>query len=176
MIGLGDLVRQIREAWANITVSDAATARRLDSIEQNVNELFRKTQRPGAEWTASDEVAERKSAIGLCQIHKSLVAEGDVSTASYEPNATEIQAALRARQGLKALFRSGHLDRLEPEHRQSLSSFSFRNNGFLLAPEMSTPPITRHVAFTAKGGHRQMTTACPFWDQQRTWAPAEAGQ
>jgi hypothetical protein len=33
--------------------------------------------RPGAEMAADNEVAERKSAIGLCQIHKSLVAEGD---------------------------------------------------------------------------------------------------
>jgi hypothetical protein len=44
---------------------------------------------------------------------------------------------MRARQGLKQLFRAGHVDRIEPEFRKSLSAFSFGNSGFLLAPEMS---------------------------------------
>jgi HK97 family phage major capsid protein len=44
---------------------------------------------------------------------------------------------MRARQGLKQLFRAGHVDRIEPKFRKSVSAFSFGNSGFLLAPEMS---------------------------------------
>jgi hypothetical protein len=65
------------------------------------------------------------------------VAEGDATAADYMPGSTEIQTAMRARQGLKALFRTGSVDRVEPEFRKALSSFSFGNNGFILAPEMS---------------------------------------
>jgi hypothetical protein len=100
--GLGDLVQQTREASANITLADAKHDKRLDGIEASINELFKKTQRPGAEWTASDEVAERKSAVGLCQIHRGLVAEGDATAADYTPSSTEIQTAMRARQSLAA--------------------------------------------------------------------------
>jgi HK97 family phage major capsid protein len=66
-----------------------------------------------------------------------LVAEGDATVADYTPGSAEIHTAMRARQGLKALFRSGNVDRIEPEFRKELSAFSFGNNGFLLAPEMS---------------------------------------
>jgi hypothetical protein len=60
--------------------------------------------------TAADEVAERKSAVRLCQVHKSLVAEGDRTAADYTPGSTEIQTAMLARRGLKALFRSGDVN------------------------------------------------------------------
>jgi HK97 family phage major capsid protein len=74
----------------------------------------------------------------LCQIHKAMVAEGDVHTADYTPSSSEIQTALLTRRGLKQLFRAGHIDRVDPEFRKSLSSFSFGNSGFMLMPEMST--------------------------------------
>jgi len=61
-----------------------------------------------------------------------------VNTVDYTPSSTEIQAAMLARRGLKQLFRAGHIDRVDPEFRKSLSSFSFGNSGFMLMPEMST--------------------------------------
>jgi len=60
----------------------------------------------------------------------SLIAEGDATAVDYTPSSTEIQAAMRARQGHKALMRSGNIDRVEPEFRKALSSFSFWYNGF----------------------------------------------
>jgi hypothetical protein len=84
--GVAGLVAEIRDASRNIERADARKDKRLDSIEQSVNELYKRAGRPGAELTASDEAAEHKSAIGLCQIHKSLVAEGDVTAADYMGN------------------------------------------------------------------------------------------
>jgi len=81
------------------------------------------------------EIPRRRSRRELRQIHKGLVAEGDATAADYVPSSTEIQTTMRARQGLKARFRVGHIDRVEPEFRKALSSFSFGNNGFLLAPQ-----------------------------------------
>jgi HK97 family phage major capsid protein len=129
-------VQEIKLASENIRKSDEANRDKLEAIEQSINDLYKKVGRPGG-YADDNETDARKSAIGLCQIHKSLVAEGDVNTADYVPSSSEVQAAMRARQGLKALFRTGHIDRLDPEYRKSLSSFSFGNNGFLLAPEMS---------------------------------------
>jgi hypothetical protein len=134
--GLPQLVQEIKLASENIRKTDDANREHLRGIEESINDLYRKVGRPGG-FGGDYDTDERKSAIGLCQIHKSLVAEGDVHTADYAPSASEITAAMRARQGLKQLFRTGHIDRLDPEYRKSLSSFSFGNNGFLLAPEMS---------------------------------------
>jgi len=134
--GLAQLVDEIRLASANIRTADDETRRQIRAVEASVNDLYRKVGRPGAE--IGDDGDERTSAIGLCQIHKETVTEDDVHTANYVPSSTEIQTALLARKGLKALFRTGHIDRLEPEYRKSLSSFSFGNSGFMLMPEMST--------------------------------------
>lgn len=112
--GLADLVREIKDASSNIQNSDRQLHSRIDQIETGLNDLFKRTGRPGAEWSGDGD--ERKSAIGLCQIHKSLVAEGDATAANYSPGSMEIQTAMLARQGLKALFRTGNVDRLEPEH------------------------------------------------------------
>jgi HK97 family phage major capsid protein len=136
--GLAQLVQEIKLASANIRTADDETRRQIRAIEESVNDLYRKVGRPGAEWSAGDEAAERKSAVELCRIQKNLVAEGDVHTADYTPSSAEVQTALLARKGLKALFRTGHIDRLEPEHRKSLSAFSFGNSGFMLMPEMSS--------------------------------------
>lgn len=53
--GLGDLVEQIKEASRNIELSNARKDKRLDSIEASVNELFRKTRRPGGFMVADDD-------------------------------------------------------------------------------------------------------------------------
>jgi hypothetical protein len=67
MAGLGDLVAQIKEASRSIEQGEARVGNRLNSIEASVNELYKRTGRPGAEWTASDETDERRSAIGCAR-------------------------------------------------------------------------------------------------------------
>jgi hypothetical protein len=71
--------------------------------------------------TAS-EVGERKSAIGLCRIHKSLVAEGNSTAAAYTPAATEIATAMRAPRSEGAVSQ-WRCQPIEPEFRKALSSF-----------------------------------------------------
>ena len=68
MTGLGDHVAQINEASRNLEAGDARNAKRLDGIEARVNELFKRTGRPGAEWS-SDLTDERKSAVEMCKSH-----------------------------------------------------------------------------------------------------------
>jgi hypothetical protein len=112
--GLGDLVEQIRATSRDIAQADTRNSKRLDSIEQSVNELYKRSGRPGAE--ICDDGDERKSAIGLCQIHKSLVAEGDATVADYTPGSTEIQTATLARKGLKARQRKWATEARLPAH------------------------------------------------------------
>jgi hypothetical protein len=64
MTGLPGLVSEIREASRNIEVLDSKHKKRLDSIEASVNELYKRTGRPGFMAADDDGVAERKSAIG----------------------------------------------------------------------------------------------------------------
>ena len=71
---LAQLVQKIKLASANIRTADDETRQQSRAIEQSVNDLYKKIGRPGAEWTGADGIAERKSAIGLYQIHKNLVA------------------------------------------------------------------------------------------------------
>jgi hypothetical protein len=52
--GLGDLVEQIREASGNIRLADEKNSKRLDGIEASVNELYKRTGRPGGYADLSD--------------------------------------------------------------------------------------------------------------------------
>jgi hypothetical protein len=106
--GLAQLVQEIKLASANIRTADDETRRQIRAIEESVNDLYRKVGRPGG-FSDDRDTDERKSAIELCRVQKSLIAEGDASMADYMPGSAEIQTAMRARQGLKALFRRpGH--------------------------------------------------------------------
>jgi hypothetical protein len=80
--GLAQLVQEIKLASANIRTADDETRRQIRAIEDSVNDLYRKVGRPGG-YADDNESEARKSAIGLCQIHKAMVAEGDVHTADY---------------------------------------------------------------------------------------------
>jgi HK97 family phage major capsid protein len=139
--GLAQLVEEIKLASANIRSADDETRRQIRAVEESVNDLYRKVGRPGG-FRDDCDTDERKSAIGLCQIRKAMVAEGDATAADYTPGSTEIQTAMRARQGLKALMRTGNVDRIEPEFRKALSAFSFGTNQFMMAPEMSNQVLS----------------------------------
>jgi hypothetical protein len=82
--GLADLVREIKDASANIRSADDETRRQIRAIEASVNELYKRTGRPGSFGDDCD-TDERKSAIELCQIRKGLIAEGDATAADYMP-------------------------------------------------------------------------------------------
>lgn len=115
---------------------DDQNRHRLDSVEASVNELYKRSGRPGAEWSGDTDL--RKSAVEYCKAHRALLAESDTTAAPYEPSASEIQTATKAQQGLQQLFRTGSIDRVDPEFKKALSAFQFGNTGLILAPQQSS--------------------------------------
>jgi hypothetical protein len=51
---LSVLVDEIRQASGAIERGDSAVNKRVDKLENSVNELYRKTSRPGVDWVADD--------------------------------------------------------------------------------------------------------------------------
>ena len=143
--GLPQLVQEIKLASENIRKSDDANRYKLENLESryaalenSVNDLYKRTGRPGAEWTADDASFERKSAIEMCKTrHNERLPKSDLLTTEYTPSSTEIEEAIVARRALPSLMRHGNLDRFDGSIRKALSSFSFGSNGFLLPPERS---------------------------------------
>lgn len=125
--------------------SDAWLKERFGSIEASVNDLMRRTGRPGGDWTNTDAASERTDAIGLCRTRKALLTpkldageHGD-----YTPGSTEIDEALTACRGLKQLYRRCDMARLEPQFQKSPSAFSFGGNGGVLLPPQTSSQILR---------------------------------
>jgi hypothetical protein len=67
--GLADLVDAVKEASHNIKRADDAFGQRLDGIEDNINELFRKTSRPGPRAAVTSASSARKRASFCKQRH-----------------------------------------------------------------------------------------------------------
>jgi hypothetical protein len=88
----GALVEEVRLARNSLDAGDARTNKRIGEITKSVDELFRRLGRPG--------MMERAD-------------EGNVSD-DYAPSSQEIDEALAARRGFKALLRHGDTSRLEP--------------------------------------------------------------
>jgi HK97 family phage major capsid protein len=148
------LVDEIRQASGAFERGDNAVNRRVDKLETSINELFRKTSRPGADWVADDDAAFAcKSATEMCKVRRALTVpkiDGGVAD-DYTPSSSEIDEALAARKALKSLFRNGEA-RLDHLQKKSLSSFSFGTNAFLLPPEMSTRVLSCLVSPTDVSG------------------------
>ena len=88
MAGLDDLVHQVKEASYNIKRADDAFGKRLDSIEDNINTLFRKTSRPGPEGSG-DFGFERKEAHEFCKQRHDLTAN-KVEETEYSPSSARL--------------------------------------------------------------------------------------
>jgi hypothetical protein len=89
--GLADLVEQIKQASANVTVADARNAKRLDLIEESVNELYLRQNRPGGA-VDDDATFERKSATEMCLMrYADHLPKQDGTTKEYVPSSSEIE-------------------------------------------------------------------------------------
>jgi hypothetical protein len=62
--GLAQLVQEIKLASENIKSADDANRHRLDGIEASVNELFKRTGRPGG-YADHNDSDERKDAADM---------------------------------------------------------------------------------------------------------------
>jgi HK97 family phage major capsid protein len=134
---LGDLIREIREASANLDQRDANTMKRFETLEKSVNEIFLKANRPGREG-GGFETDEHKTARDLCILKHDLDRpKNDGTTPEYAPSHEEISTALNAHRAMKALLRHGNIDHLDPTEKKSLTSFSFGANSYIMAPQWS---------------------------------------
>jgi HK97 family phage major capsid protein len=148
------LVDEIRQASGAFERGDNGVNRRVDKLEISIDELYRKTSRPGAEYVVEDDAAlARKSASEMCKVQRALTVpkiDGGVVD-DYTPSSNEIDEALSTRKAVKALFRNGEA-RLDHLQKKSLSSFSFGTNAFLLPPEMSNRVLSCLVSPTDVSG------------------------
>jgi len=144
------LVEQIKEASALIAQSDARMHERLGGIEGSVNELFRRTGRPGAFGGDLGATDERKSATEMCRIKHALDVP-KIETTEYVPSSAQVDAALAAKRGLKALIRHGDMNKLDSMERKSLSAF-VRSNSLLTTPAwlVARGHVRRHVSPTTR--------------------------
>lgn len=143
--GLSSLMDEIRQCSDAISLGDSKFTAGLKSLESSVNDLYRQTHRPGAEWhSADDEAFERKSATEMCRVRRALNMPRDdgLRTTEYVPGSGEIDEALAARRAFKQMIRHGDVAKLDNLERKSLSAFSFGNNGFLSPPERSNQVLS----------------------------------
>jgi hypothetical protein len=118
-----------REASANIAGADARTDARLDEITKSIDELYRRTGRPGGERADDDATFARKDAREMCIVkHELAVPKNDGHAPAYQPSASEIDEAMLARKAMRSLRRHGNVDRLDQLERKSLTSFAFGTN------------------------------------------------
>lgn len=138
-----DLIDEIRLASSTIERGNDLIGRRVDQVERSINEVMRRTGRPGAEHRGVDDSDERKDARDLCILkHELDVPKADFTAATFEPSPSQIDEALGYRRAFRNFWRHGDINRLDPIERKNLSSFSFGNNGFILSPEMSSTVLS----------------------------------
>jgi HK97 family phage major capsid protein len=118
-------------------VDEVKKALKLDELERSINELYRRSGRPGFSGEFNDSADfERKCAIGMCEIRAGERAPkiGDIAKA-YSPSSGEIDEASAARKAFSHVLRHGDAKQLDGFEQKSLSAFSFAGTGMLLPPE-----------------------------------------
>jgi hypothetical protein len=83
---LATLVAEIKAASANLERGDARVDARIDELARNIDEIYRKFQRPspGGGFDGADE---RKSDIEMCKMHHAeRVPKIDGVTKEYSPS------------------------------------------------------------------------------------------
>jgi len=127
-------VTDVEQKLARISTDISGAVTKMQSLEETINTLSKKINRPGSE-AASDE-ENRKAAVGLLQLrHEFKVHKKDIEH-PFQPTEEQITEAVQAVKALHALA-STDMTALSPDYRKALTSFNMGASGFILAPEMS---------------------------------------
>lgn len=132
----GDVEQKI----ARIAEDATKSAEKIQSLEQAINELAKKVQRPAGDDTGDKN--QRDHAIQLLEAkHFSRVTKRDNEHPfTYtEDQVAEAQIAIKA---LKTLINTSSIQELPEQQRKALSTFNLGTSGFLLAPEMSSQVLS----------------------------------
>jgi hypothetical protein len=107
-------------------LADDANRRRIDGITASVNELFKRTGRPGA-YSDPRETDERKDAAAAAMvIAKHSLDVPRFETTEYQPSSAQVDEAVMAMRGLRQLIRHGDPNKLSDEVRKVDLGFQFR--------------------------------------------------
>lgn len=129
-------VTDVEQKLARIATDISGNTTKLQSLEETINTLSKKINRPGSEAATDEE--NRKHAIGLLRLrHDWKVTKKDLEH-PFQPTEEQIAEASIAVKALHALVNSTDVAALSPEFRKSLSAFNMGASGFILAPEMSS--------------------------------------
>lgn len=114
----------------------AASFTKCQGLEDKINEICKKIQRPGYD-NPSDE-ANRKAAIGLLKLKHELKITKKDADHPFTFTEDQVGEAAIACKAMSAMLNTVDHQTLPPELRKALSSFVFGSNGFILQPEMSS--------------------------------------
>jgi hypothetical protein len=156
--GLAQLVQEIKLASENIRKSDDESRHRLDGIEASVNELYKRTGRPGRFGDNCDTAECKDAAEMVIAKHANDVPRFE--TTEYRPSREQVDEAVMAMRGLRQLIRHGDPNKLSAEVRRSLSAFSFGANSFALSPVQSDRTLSCLVDPTDLSGQTWSIPAC----------------
>jgi hypothetical protein len=92
--GLPQLVQEIKLASENIRKSDEANREELEGIKASVNELYKRTGRPGGHADSSD-TDERKDAAAMV-VAKHSIDVPRFETTEYQPSGEQVDEAVMA--------------------------------------------------------------------------------
>jgi HK97 family phage major capsid protein len=133
-----DMVTELRKTREVFDKHGTKLDRRVDGLEESINDIYRRVQRPGADGGYEPGV-ERKDAILMCQDrHSWLHQKQDGQRVDYTPSSREIEDAIAAQRAMRNLIWTGDFRRLSAEDQKSLSAFSFGNSDWMLAPAVSS--------------------------------------
>lgn len=134
-------VGEVEAKIGRIATDQSGTITKLQELEETINVISKKVNRPGRDHECSDD-ANRKAAIGLLQLkHQFKVpkVDADHPFSVTEDQVAEAMVACKALRNLMHCTDVAHLPDIE---RKALSSFSLGSNGFILAPEMSSTVLS----------------------------------
>ena len=150
-------VGEVQAKIERISTDQAGVVTKLQSLEETLNVLSKKINRPGSD-NDSEPGDTRAQAIGLLEAkHYSKVTKQDPDHPfKYtEDQVTEAQFAIKA---LHSLMHSTHISNLPHDQQKALSSFNLGASGFILAPEMSATVLSCLVDDTDLSGLMQNLT------------------
>lgn len=144
-IGAGSkTIADTEQKMARISESVAENVTKFQAIEEMVNDLAKKMNRPNQ--VDPTDAVETKAAIGLLEMKHGLKNPKRDPDFPFVHTDTDIEEAKLAVKTLRRVMHMANVDtdmgRLSDLERKALSSFSFGSNGFILAPEMASTVLS----------------------------------
>src|SRR5215831_1625283 len=153
----------VEQKLMKIATEAAEQVKRLQGLEEAVNNLMKHQQRPG-NYEDKKKAEQRERAINYLEARHNSKFDKQQGLIEHPFTYTEdeVKGAELAIQALRALMHTTDKANLSAEHQKALSAFTFGSQGFILAPEMSNEILSCLVDITdITGLMRNMTISGP---------------